>query len=119
MALQKVLCVDDVKADLMNIEKIVAAHGALVITAANGREAIARAKADLPDIIFLDVNMPEMDGFAATRELKKDAATKAIPIILVTSKNQKADKLWAQMQGASGFVSKPYTPEQIIEHLQR
>jgi twitching motility two-component system response regulator PilH len=119
MALQKVLCVDDVKADLMNIEKIVAAYGALVITAANGREAVAKAKADLPDIIFLDVNMPEMDGFAATRELKKDAATKAIPIILVTSKNQKADKLWAQMQGASGFVSKPYTPEQIIEHLQR
>lgn len=119
MALQKVLCVDDVKADLVNIEKIVAAHGALVITASNGREAVARAKADLPDIIFLDVNMPEMDGFAATRELKKDAATKAIPVILVTSKSQKADKLWAQMQGASGFVSKPYTAEQIIEHLQR
>jgi twitching motility two-component system response regulator PilH len=119
MALQKVLCVDDVKADLMNIEKIITSHGALVITAANGREAVARAKADLPDMIFLDVNMPEMDGFAATRELKKDAATKAIPIILVTSKNQKADKLWAQMQGASGFVSKPYTAEQILEHLQR
>jgi twitching motility two-component system response regulator PilH len=119
MALQKVLCVDDVKADLVNIEKIVAAHGALVITASNGREAVARAKADLPDIIFLDVNMPEMDGFAATRELKKDATTKNIPIVLVTSKNQKADKLWAQMQGASGFVSKPYTVEQITEHLQR
>lgn len=119
MALQKVLCVDDVKADLMNIEKIVVEHGALVITASNGREAVARAKADLPDIIFLDVNMPEMDGFAATRELKKDPATKAIPIILVTSKSQKADKLWAQMQGASGFVSKPYTADQIIEHLQR
>jgi twitching motility two-component system response regulator PilH len=119
MALRKVLCVDDVKADLMNIEKIVAAHGAIVITATNGREAVAKARTDMPDLIFLDVNMPEMDGFAATRELKKDAATKSIPIILVTSKSQKADRLWAQMQGATGFVSKPYTAEQIEEHLRR
>jgi twitching motility two-component system response regulator PilH len=119
MALRKVLCVDDVKADLMNLEKIVSAAGALVITAINGKEAVAKAKSESPDMIFLDVNMPEMDGFAATRELKKDAATKGIPVILVTSKNQKADKLWAQMQGAAGFVSKPYTAEQILEYLQR
>jgi twitching motility two-component system response regulator PilH len=119
MAICKVLCVDDVKADLMNIEKIVAGAGHVTLTAVTGKEAIQRAKADKPDIIFLDVNMPEMDGFAATRELKKDPETKNIPVVLVTSKNQKADKLWAQMQGAAGFVSKPYTPEQILEHLAK
>ena len=113
----KILCVDDVKADLVNIEKIVSGAGHVVITAANGKEAITRAKADKPDYIFLDVNMPEMDGFAAMRELKKDADMKSIPIILVTSKNQKADKMWAQVQGANGFVSKPYTAEQILVHL--
>lgn len=118
MALRKILCVDDVLADLINIEKIVSGAGHFVSTANNGREAVAKAKAEKPDIIFLDVNMPEMDGFAAMREMKKDADTKTIPVILVTSKNQKADKIWAQMQGASGFVSKPYTPEQILEHLR-
>ena len=118
MAFQKVLCVDDVSADLINIEKIVTAAGHIVSTAVNGKEAVSKAKAENPSIIFLDVNMPEMDGFAAMRELKKDPDTKLIPIVLVTSKNQKADKLWAQMQGANGFVSKPYTPEQITEHLR-
>ncbi len=118
MAIRKILCVDDSAADLVNIEKIIAGTGALVITATNGKEAVVRAKAELPDIIFLDVNMPEMDGFAAMREIKKDPATKAIPVILVTSKSQKADKLWAQMQGANGFVSKPYTPEQLLEQLR-
>lgn len=114
----KILCVDDVKADLVNIEKIVSGAGHVVITATNGKEAILRAKTDKPDYIFLDVNMPEMDGFAAMRELKKDAEMKLIPIILVTSKNQKADKMWAQVQGASGFVSKPYSSEQILEHIK-
>ncbi len=118
MAVQKVLCVDDVNADLINIEKIVAAGGHVVSTAVNGKQAVIKAKSEKPNIIFLDINMPEMDGFAAMRELKKDPDTKLIPVVLVTSKNQKADKLWAQMQGANGFVSKPYTPEQILEHLR-
>lgn len=119
MAIRKVLCVDDAKADLLNLEKIVSGAGHITLLATTGREAVQKAKSDKPDLIFLDVNMPEMDGFAATRELKKDAETKSIPIILVTSKNQKADKLWAQMQGASGYVTKPYTPEQILEQLEK
>jgi twitching motility two-component system response regulator PilH len=119
MAIRKILCVDDAKADLLNLEKIVSGAGHVTFVATTGREAVQKAKSDKPDLIFLDVNMPEMDGFAATRELKKDAETKNIPIILVTSKNQKADKLWAQMQGASGYVTKPYTPEQILEQLEK
>jgi twitching motility two-component system response regulator PilH len=119
MAIRRVLCVDDAKADLLNIEKIVSGAGHITSLATTGREAVQKAKSDKPDLIFLDVNMPEMDGFAATRELRKDAETKNIPIILVTSKNQKADKLWAQMQGASGYVTKPYTPEQILEQLAK
>lgn len=118
MAIRKVLCVDDVAADLMNIEKIVTASGVFVSTATNGKDAVAKALSEKPDLIFLDVNMPVMDGFAAMREIKKDAEAKLIPIVLVTSKNQKADKMWAQVQGASGYVTKPYTPEQIQEQLK-
>jgi twitching motility two-component system response regulator PilH len=117
MLLAKVLCVDDVAADLLNIEKIVAASGARVFTATGGADALARARAEKPNMIFLDVNMPGMDGFATLREIRKDAELKATPVVLVTSKNQKADRMWAQMQGANGYVTKPYTAEDIQAQL--
>lgn len=119
MAVRKVLCVDDVGADLMNIEKICSGAGYMVTTANSGVDGLAKIKLDKPDLIFLDVNMPVMDGFAMMRELKKDAVGKTIPVVLVTSKDQKADKMWAQMQGASGYVTKPYTPAQILEQLSK
>jgi twitching motility two-component system response regulator PilH len=118
MAIRKVLCVDDVGSDLLNIEKIVSASGVFVLTASNGKDAVVKAINEMPDLIFMDVNMPVMDGFAAMRELKKDARTKNIPVVLVTSKSHKADKVWAQVQGASGYVTKPYTAEQIQEQLK-
>ena len=118
MTVLKVLCVDDSAADLLNIEKIVGGTGVHVYTAVNGKDALVRAHTEKPDLIFLDVNMPEMDGFATMRELRKDPTTKAIPVVLVTVKNQKADKIWAQMQGAAGYVVKPYTPEQILEQIK-
>lgn len=118
MAVRKVMCVDDARADLTNIEKIVAGASCSVVTASNGKEALAVAKAERPDLIFMDVNMAEMDGFAATRELKKDPDTKAIPIVFVTSKNQKADRVWAQMQGGAGYVTKPYGADDILQHIR-
>ena len=65
----------------------------------------------------MDVNMPDMDGFAATRALKANAQTKAIPVVFVTSKNQKADMAWGQMLGAKGYIAKPYSPEQILAQI--
>jgi CheY-like chemotaxis protein len=64
------------------------------------------------------VNMPGMDGFAATRRLKADDATKRIPVVFVTGKNQKADVAWARMLGAKGYITKPYSREQILEQLK-
>ena len=66
----------------------------------------------------MDIVMPTMDGFATCRALAGDEDTKDIPVIFVTSKNQKADRLWAQMQGAKGFVTKPYSPDEIIDQLK-
>ena len=114
MPIQKVLIVDDARADLMNLEKIVSGAGYTTITATNGQEAIDISKSQLPDIILMDVNMQQMDGFAATRAIGGDASTKGIPVVLVTSKNQKADRVWAQMLGVKGYVTKPYTPAQIL-----
>jgi len=118
MAIRKVLCVDDANADLINLEKIVTGAGLVALTANSGKAALAKAKGEKPDLILLDINMPDMDGFAVMRELKKDADVKDIPVVLITSKNQKADKMWAQMQGASGYITKPYTTDQILEKIR-
>jgi CheY-like chemotaxis protein len=115
---RKVLIVDDAQVDRSNLEKIVSGAGHQTLLADSGAQAIERAKRDKPDLILMDVNMPGMDGFAATRQLKADAATKDIPIVFVTSKNQKADMAWGQMLGAKGYVGKPYSPEQILEQLK-
>ncbi len=118
MAISKVLVVDDSPADLKNISNIVSEAGFSVVSATNGKDAVQMAKAEKPNIIFLDIIMPAMDGFATCRALANDDETKQIPIIFVTSKNQKADRLWAQMQGAKGFITKPYSADDIIDQLK-
>ena len=117
MAVNKVLVVDDSPADLANIKGIVSDAGCTVVTATTGAEAIAVAKTEKPELIFLDILMPDMDGFEACRKLGSDGATKDIPVVFVTSKGQKADRMWAQMQGGRDLVAKPFTPDQIIEQL--
>lgn len=117
MAAKKVLVVDDAKVDLMNIERIVSGAGCQVISAVSGREAVDKARADKPDLIFMDVNMDDVDGFQATRTLQGDPATKGIPVVFVTSKNQQADQVWAKMLGARAYVTKPYTADQILAQI--
>ena len=117
MAISKVLVCDDSTTDLMNIKNIVEKTGCMAVTASDGAEAVERARTEKPDMIFLDIIMPEMDGFEACRQLRDDPSTKGIPVIFVTSKHQKADKVWAQMQGATDFISKPYTADQILAKL--
>ena len=89
-----------------------------MVTAASGKESLEKARTEQPSIIFLDIVMPEMDGYEACRTLSQDPATKNIPIVLVTSKAQKADRIWGQLQGAKGHVCKPYTADQIIDQLK-
>lgn len=119
MSVTKVLCVDDAAADLAMIQKIVSGVSLNVLTATGGKDALARAKTEKPDLIFLDIVMPDMDGFAVMRELQKDPATKDIPVVFVSSKSQKADQLWAKMQGGKGFVAKPATPEAVMTELSK
>ncbi len=115
---KKALIVDDSAADLANLKAILNDAGCSVITATGGAEAIAKAKSERPQIIFLDVVMPDMDGYEACRQLSADSATKAIPVVFVTSKGQKADKVWGELQGAKGHIAKPYSADQIIDQLK-
>ena len=112
------LVVDDNASDLSRLEKLLSANGYQVSTAMNGADAVAAAKKGKPDAILMDVNMPGMDGFAATRALRNEGATKDIPVVLVTAKDQKADKAWGQMLGAKAYVTKPYTDEQVLSAVR-
>ncbi|MFM7331552.1 MAG: response regulator [Brachymonas sp.] len=115
--MKKVLVVDDAPVDSQNLQRIFADAGWVVVLAASGAEAVSKAKAEMPDLIMMDVNMPGLDGFSATRQIMQDPACKGIPVVFVTSKDQKADRVFAQMLGAKGFVTKPYTPDQIMSTI--
>lgn len=117
MAICKIFIVDDSPVELQNLKKIIANAGYTVVTASSGKEAVTKAKADRPDLIFMDVIMEDADGFQACRSISKDNDTKNIPVVFVTSKNQKADRVWAELQGGKGYITKPYTPDQILSQI--
>lgn len=110
----KILVVDDSPTQLTNLVKIVEAHGHTTVTATNGMEGVEVAKAELPDLVLMDVVMPELNGFQATRKITKDPATQHIPVVLVTTKDQHTDKVWGERQGASGYVVKPPQEDELM-----
>jgi twitching motility two-component system response regulator PilH len=115
---KNILVVEDSQVDRARLEKLLDGAGYMVSVAENGEQALAAVKRSRPDAILMDVNMPGMDGFAATRALRGDADTKDIPVVLVTAKDQKADKAWGQMLGAKGYVTKPYTDDQLLAQVR-
>lgn len=117
MTISTVMLVDDIPAHLELITDIVSAAGYQTITAINGQEAIDKAKELKPDLIFLDVVMPDMDGFATCRMLRDEDSTKDIPVVFVSSKDKEADKVWGQMQGGKAYITKPFSAEQIVEQI--
>ncbi len=118
MSVSKVLVVDDSPVDLAHLRSIIEDAGYQVLTATNGQDAQEKAKSCRPDVILMDVVMDGVDGFEACRNITKDSTTSNIPVFFVTSKNQKADKVWGELQGGKGMISKPYTPEQILNTIE-
>lgn len=115
---KKTLVVDDSTTDLAAIKSVLTDAGCVVITASNGKDAVAKAKAEKPAVIFLDIVMPEMDGYETCRLLAAEPETKNIPVVFVTSKSQKADKMWGELQGAKGYVTKPFKADDLIDQLK-
>lgn len=117
MLVQKVLICDDSETDLANLRNAFKSTNCILVTATNGKDAVAKAISEKPDAILLDIVMPEMDGFATCRKLREDPATKNIPVIFVSSKQQKADHVWAKMQGAKDLIGKPYIAKDVLDKL--
>ncbi|MFO7916129.1 MAG: response regulator [Candidatus Krumholzibacteriales bacterium] len=117
MTERKVLVVDDEVNITQIMEFSIGAEGYEVVTAANGEEAISKARKEQPNLIILDIMMPKVDGYEVCRVLKRDPLTKRIPVILLTAKGRGIDKRLGYEVGASDYVVKPFSPSQLIEKV--
>jgi len=115
----RILIVDDSPSQLLGIQRIVEKLGHQILTATDGAAGVETAKAELPDLVLMDVVMPNLNGFQATRTLSRDAATKHIPVILVTTKDQDTDRMWGMRQGAKAYITKPFSEDELSEVLER
>ncbi|MDO5609699.1 MAG: twitching motility response regulator PilH [Pseudomonadota bacterium] len=115
----RILVVDDSPSQLMGIRRIVEGLGHDCLTAEDGAEGVEVAKAELPDMILMDVVMPNLNGFQATRSISRASETRHIPIVLVTTKGQETDKVWGMRQGAKAYITKPFTDAQLTEVIQQ
>ena len=111
----RILIVDDSPSQLMGMKRIVEKLGHEALTAEDGAAGVEAAKASKPDLILMDVVMPNLNGFQATRAISKEATTSHIPIVLVTTKDQETDKVWGMRQGAKAYITKPFNENQLIE----
>ena len=115
----RILIVDDSQLQQVAIKRIVEKLGHETLTAVDGADGVEVAKAELPDLVLMDVVMPNLNGFQATRTLARDATTKHIPVILVTSKDQDTDRMWGMRQGAKAYITKPFSEDELSEVLER
>jgi twitching motility two-component system response regulator PilH len=117
MPVRKILVVDDSPTDRQFMLETLAKKGYQVVTAENGEDAITKAKSELPDLILMDVVMPGLNGYQATRQITRDDATKHIPVIMCTSKSADTDKIWGMRQGANDYLIKPIDPGQLLAKI--
>ncbi|WP_153115899.1 response regulator transcription factor [Rhodocyclus tenuis] len=117
MSIKKILVVDDSPTERHFLGELLTEAGYQVITAESGEEGIAKAKSERPDLVLMDVVMPGLNGYQATRTLTRDEQTKNIPIIVCTTKGQETDKIWGLRQGALDYLVKPVNGEELLARI--
>ena len=113
-----VLIVDDSPTDVHVMQRALEQGGYRTASAADGSEAIRKARELHPDLILMDIVMPGLNGFQATRQLAADPETRTIPVIMVTSKSQESDRVWGLRQGAVDYLVKPVASDQLLRKAQ-
>ncbi len=116
-ASRRILVVDDSPTERHVLNDMLTKSGYEVMTSDNGEDAIQKAKVLKPDLIVMDVVMPGLNGFQATRAISRDPETRTIPIILCTSKSQETDKIWGMRQGARDYIVKPVNRDELLEKI--
>ena len=114
----KILIVDDSKTEVLRFTRILEEGGHEVLSAESGEEGIELAKRSCPDLILMDIVMPGLNGFQATRQLTRDELTRDIPIIIVTTKDKDTDKAWGKRQGARAYLAKPVAAALLLDTVQ-
>ena len=113
----KILIVDDSLAQTRLMQSVLEQAGFQTVTASDSNEVEHIVSAERPQLILLDVIMPGRNGFQVCRELKSNAEHSRIPVVLVTSKSTESDRFWGEQQGANGYVTKPFTREELLEQV--
>ena len=114
---KRILIVDDSPTERHVLNDMLTKSGYEVVASDNGEDAIQKAKLLKPDLIVMDVVMPGLNGFQATRAISRDPETRTIPIILCTSKSQETDKIWGMRQGARDYIVKPVNRDELLEKI--
>ncbi len=114
----QILIIDDSPTELHVMRGMLEKNGHTVVTAATGEEGIEQAKALHPDLILMDVVMPGLNGFQATRQLTRNPTTSNIPVIIVSTKSQETDRVWGLRQGARDYVTKPVAEAELLGKIK-
>jgi twitching motility two-component system response regulator PilH len=115
----KILIVDDSPTEMHILRTALLKYGHGVVTATSGEEALEVARVERPDLILMDVVMPGMNGFQATRKLSLDPELQAIPVIVVSNKSQETDRIWGIRQGAKDYLIKPVSEATLLESVRK
>jgi len=115
----KVVVVDDAVSELKLMENILKSAGHQVVCYEDGEQLEQRIADERPDLLLLDIVMPNRNGYEVLRGLRKDERTKDTPVVFVSSKNQESDRVWGKRQGAADYLPKPFTPEQLLTMVRR
>jgi twitching motility two-component system response regulator PilH len=118
MAIKKIMVVDDSPTERAFIEKLLKKCGYEVLTADSGEAAIARATSEQPDLILMDVVMPGLNGFQATRAISREEKTRHIPVFICSTKDQETDRIWGLRQGARDYLTKPLNERALLERIE-
>ncbi|MCS6947946.1 MAG: response regulator [Steroidobacteraceae bacterium] len=113
-----ILIVDDSPTEVHVMKSALEKHGFRTATASDGAEGVRLAREMHPDLIFMDIVMPGMNGYQATRALSSDPQTAGIPIVMVSSKGQESDRVWGLRQGAVDYMVKPVSSAQLVAKAQ-
>lgn len=114
----RIMVVDDSPTDQLRLKAFLARNGFDVVVVGDGAKALELVRTQQPDCVLMDVVMPGINGFQATRALSKDPATAEIPIVVVSSKAQETDRLWALRQGAREYIVKPVAEGELISKIK-
>ncbi len=115
---KKIFIVEDELDFLSTLRERLEFEGFVVITAVDGEEALKKIPEEKPDLILLDIMLPEMNGYQVCRELKSNPETETIPVVVVTAKSQESDKFWAKETGADDYVTKPFEMEELLQIIR-